>query len=71
LGWQSRVGRIATGLFADIIAVDYDPLADLTQMQHVTFVMCGGTIIRHDSSASAATSKSISPMAAVSSTTLP
>jgi imidazolonepropionase-like amidohydrolase len=44
LGWSDRVGSIQAGRFADIIAVDGDPLADITQLERVRFVMKGGTV---------------------------
>jgi imidazolonepropionase-like amidohydrolase len=46
LGWSDRVGAIAPGLFADIIAVDGDPLQDITQLERVTFVMKGGVVYK-------------------------
>ncbi len=46
LGWQDRIGTIEAGKFADIIAVDGDPLKDLTQLEHVSFVMKGGAVIK-------------------------
>jgi imidazolonepropionase-like amidohydrolase len=45
LGWADRVGRIAPGLFADLIAVEGDPLADITALERVRFVMLGGRVI--------------------------
>ena len=33
---------------ADVIAVDGDPIADITVLQHVTFVMKGGTIVKNE-----------------------
>ncbi len=42
LGWSDRVGGIAPGLFADIIAVSGDPLKDVTELERVKFVMKGG-----------------------------
>jgi imidazolonepropionase-like amidohydrolase len=44
LGWNNRVGVIATGAFADIIAVDGDPLKDVTELERVSFVMKGGVV---------------------------
>ncbi len=45
LGWLDRVGSIDKGKYADIIAVPGDPVADITQLKHVTFVMKGGKVI--------------------------
>jgi imidazolonepropionase-like amidohydrolase len=53
LGWTDRVGAIAPGLFADIIAVDGDPLQDITQLERVTFVMKGGVVYKSKSRSSA------------------
>jgi len=46
MGWQDRVGAIQPGKFADLIAVDGDPLADISVLQNVKFVMKGGTVIK-------------------------
>jgi imidazolonepropionase-like amidohydrolase len=48
LGWQDRIGSIDKGKFADLIAVSGDPLADITELQRVKFVMKGGKIVRND-----------------------
>lgn len=45
LGWSDRIGSIEAGRFADIIAVSGDPLADVTTLEHVTFVMKGGQVV--------------------------
>jgi imidazolonepropionase-like amidohydrolase len=47
LGWADRVGTIEPGKFADIVAVDGDPVADVSTLQHVRFVMKGGEIIKN------------------------
>lgn len=48
LGMGDRIGTIASGYNADIIAVDGDPLSDITAMQRVTFVMKDGVVVRND-----------------------
>ena len=42
LGWQDKVGRVAAGYYADLIAVDTDPLADVSALERVRWVMKGG-----------------------------
>ena len=49
MGWQNEIGSIEKGKYADLIAVSGDPLADITELQRVKFVMKGGKIIRNDS----------------------
>ena len=48
LGWDGQIGSIAKGKFADIVAVPGDPVADITQLHKVNFVMKGGKVIRRD-----------------------
>lgn len=48
LGWQDQIGSIDKGKYADLIAVSGDPLADITELQRVKFVMKGGKVIRND-----------------------
>jgi imidazolonepropionase-like amidohydrolase len=48
LGCQDRVGSIDKGKYADLIAVSGDPLADISELQRVRFVMKGGKVIRND-----------------------
>src|SRR5665213_2324730 len=47
-GWQDQIGSLEKGKFADLIAVSGDPLADISEMQRVKFVMKGGKVIRND-----------------------
>ena len=46
LGWSDRVGSIEPGKFADIVAVNGDPLKDISQLEHVQFVMKGGVVYK-------------------------
>jgi len=45
LGWSDRIGSIEAGRFADVIAVNGDPIADVTALEHVAFVMKGGQVV--------------------------
>ncbi len=47
LGWSDKVGAIEPGKWADIIAVDGDPLADVTTLERVKFVMKGGEVVKN------------------------
>jgi imidazolonepropionase-like amidohydrolase len=46
LGMQDSLGTIEAGKLADIVAVPGDPIADVTVMQKVDFVMKGGVVYR-------------------------
>jgi imidazolonepropionase-like amidohydrolase len=46
LGWDARVGTLATGKLADIVAVPGDPIADIHATERVSFVMKGGVIYK-------------------------
>ena len=48
LSWQDRVGAVEPGKFADLVAVAGDPLADITELESVRFVMKDGQVIRND-----------------------
>jgi imidazolonepropionase-like amidohydrolase len=43
-----QVGTIEKGKYADIVAVSGDPLADITEMERMKFVMKGGMVFRND-----------------------
>ncbi len=57
LGWQDRVGSVEKGKFADLVAVSGDPLADISELQRVKFVMKGGKVIRNDLGATTAAAR--------------
>ena len=46
LGMENRIGAIAQGLEADLVAVDGDPVADVAALRRVRFVMKGGVVFR-------------------------
>ena len=48
LGWSERVGSLEPNHFADIIAVDGDPLQDVSTLEHVKFVMKGGVVYKDE-----------------------
>jgi imidazolonepropionase-like amidohydrolase len=48
LGWQTRIGSIEAGRFADIIATSGDPLKDIAELERVKFVMKGGKVIKNE-----------------------
>jgi imidazolonepropionase-like amidohydrolase len=48
MGWQDQIGSIEKGKYADLVAVSGDPLADITELQRVKFVMKGGKVIKNE-----------------------
>src|SRR5207249_1422070 len=46
LGQSEKLGALAPGMFADLIAVSSDPLKDVTILEHVAFVMKGGLVYK-------------------------
>jgi imidazolonepropionase-like amidohydrolase len=50
LNMQNEIGTIAPGMQADIIAVDGDPIKDITAVRRVVFVMKGGKVYKNEAS---------------------
>jgi imidazolonepropionase-like amidohydrolase len=48
MGWQDRVGSVEAGKFADLVAVSGDPVADITELERVKFVMKGGRVFKNE-----------------------
>jgi imidazolonepropionase-like amidohydrolase len=48
LGWQDRIGSIEPGKFADLVGVAGDPVADISELERVQFVMKEGKLIRNE-----------------------
>lgn len=48
LGWKEKTGSITKGKWADIIAVDGNPLNDITVLEHVKFVMKDGQVYKNE-----------------------
>ena len=48
LGWQDRIGAVEPGKFADLVAVGGDPVADISELERVRFVMKDGYVIKND-----------------------
>jgi len=46
LGWEGQIGQLKPGYLADIVAVPGNPLEDITAVEHVSFVMKGGKVVR-------------------------
>ena len=48
MGWSDKVGTVEAGKFADIIAVDGDPMKDVTTLEHVKLVIKGGVVYKNE-----------------------
>ena len=48
IGWEDRVGSLAPGKYADVVAVRGDALQDLESFAQVAFVMKGGAIVKQE-----------------------
>jgi imidazolonepropionase-like amidohydrolase len=48
LGWSDKVGALEKGHYADLIAVEGNPLTDVKILENVKFVMKGGIVARND-----------------------
>jgi imidazolonepropionase-like amidohydrolase len=48
LGWSSKIGTLEAGKWADLIAVEGDPLKDVTTLERVKFVMKGGEVVKKE-----------------------
>jgi imidazolonepropionase-like amidohydrolase len=48
LRWEDRIGTVEAGKFADLIAVEGDPLADISLLERVQWVMKGGVVYRDE-----------------------
>ena len=47
MGLEKQIGALAPGLQADIVAVDGNPVQDITALRRVSFVMKGGKVYKH------------------------
>jgi imidazolonepropionase-like amidohydrolase len=54
MGWSDRVGSIGKGKLADLVAVKGDPLADVSLLKHLQFVMKDGVVYKDEISGSSA-----------------
>jgi len=48
LGWDGQIGELKPGYYADIVAVPGNPLDNISVVEHVSFVMKGGLVIRQE-----------------------
>jgi len=47
-GWENEIASLEKGKFADLIAVSGNPLADMSEMEKVKFVMKGGLVAKNE-----------------------
>lgn len=47
LRWDDRLGTLEVGKLADVIAVEGNPLEDISVLEHVSFVMSDGVVVKH------------------------
>jgi imidazolonepropionase-like amidohydrolase len=52
LGAEQDLGRVAPGLYADLIALDDDPTQDVRRLRTISWVMKGGDVVRNDADGS-------------------
>ena len=48
IGWKDKVGQLSPGYYGDLIAVAGDPLADVTVLEKVSFVLKGGVVVKDE-----------------------
>ena len=48
MGWSDKVGTIEPGKWADMVAVDGDPVKDVRTLENVKFVMKGGEVYKNE-----------------------
>ena len=46
LGWEGQIGELKPGYYADVVAVPGNPLDDINVVEHVSFVMKNGAVVR-------------------------
>jgi imidazolonepropionase-like amidohydrolase len=46
LRWEGQIGELKPGYFADIVAVPGNPLDDISVVEHISFVMKNGVVVR-------------------------
>jgi len=47
IGWKTKVGSVSAGKYADIVAVEGNPLDDISTLERVKFVMKGGVVYKN------------------------